>query len=258
MDYNAPNATGMIDWGAFAPTGEGNGIAGLSSTSGQYMMARTLSTLPNQVVGDGRKIMVAWIGGGSAASQALPRDLSLDKNGQYGLLQQFVPELQILRIPGSHRTVHLHSTNDLAVYKNNQVRVPNLISQQVEITILFTLTNSNPDVFGVNVLLSEDGQDYVPIGIGIGVQQVYVKDRAGPLYPYVTDDTSSVVQPSVQQQIWLHAYVDHQIITVIVNNQTALTVYSVPRDANSGLIELFGVDGVNVLADMNVWELESI
>ena len=257
VNYQATNATGMIDWGAFAPTGTGKGIAGLASTSGQYMMARTLSALPNQVNGAGRKIMIAWIGGGTAASQSLPRDLTLDKNGQ-GLLQQFVPELQILRISNRHQNLVINREKKETNSKP-WLRITDVQSQQVEITVLFTLTNNNyPDVFGINVLLSEDGQDYVPIGIGMGVQQVYVKDRAGPLYNYMSSETRDTIIPNDNQYIWLHAYLDHQIITVIVNNQTALTVYSIPRDANSNLIELFGVDGINVLADMNVWELENI
>jgi hypothetical protein len=52
--------------------------------------------------------------------------------------------------------------------------------------------------------------------------------------------------------------VDHQIVTVIVNNRTALTVYSMPRDARSGLVELFGVDGVSVSATLTAWPLASI
>ena len=59
-------------------------------------MARTLGGDANQVIGPGRKILLGWIGGGSPASQSLPRELSLSKD--YELLQRFVPELEQLRI----------------------------------------------------------------------------------------------------------------------------------------------------------------
>jgi len=70
VDYAAPNATGMIDWGAFTPNGQGVGVAGLSATgNGAYKMARTLSSSPNQVAIGGRRVMTAWLDGGAAASQ---------------------------------------------------------------------------------------------------------------------------------------------------------------------------------------------
>jgi hypothetical protein len=70
VDYAAPNATGMIDWGAFAPNGQGMGVAGLSATgNGAYKMARTLSSAPDQVAVAGRRVMTAWLDGGAAASQ---------------------------------------------------------------------------------------------------------------------------------------------------------------------------------------------
>ena len=105
VDYAAGNATGMIDWGAFTPAGNGGvGVAGvIAAGDGAYKMARTLSSQPNQVAVAGRRIMTAWLDSGSVALQALPRDLSLDPAGA-GLLQQFSPELQALRLPSQRRT----------------------------------------------------------------------------------------------------------------------------------------------------------
>jgi hypothetical protein len=101
VDYAEANATGMVDWGAFAPTGSGTGVASLASVGGEFMMVRTLSTHPNQVTVGGRRVMIAWIGGGNGGAQSLARDMTLDPGGA-GLLQQFVPELKTLRIPATH------------------------------------------------------------------------------------------------------------------------------------------------------------
>jgi hypothetical protein len=80
------------------------GTLGVIDHAKTYTMARTLGDLTdaNQVSKNGRRVIVAWIGGGSVASQSLARDVSLSKESF--LLQQFVPEFQSIRIPESHVT----------------------------------------------------------------------------------------------------------------------------------------------------------
>ena len=83
----------------------------------------------------------------------------------------------------------------------------------------------------------------------MATSHVFVKDRAGPLLASPT---------AAANVVHLHAFIDHQIITVIVNNRTALTVYSTPRSALSNFIELFGVDGSDITATMDAWDLNSV
>lgn len=65
-------------------------------------MARTLGADPNQVATNGRRVLIGWIGGfWGPVSQSLVRGLSLSSD--YELLQQFVPELKMLRLPGTER-----------------------------------------------------------------------------------------------------------------------------------------------------------
>jgi sucrose-6-phosphate hydrolase SacC (GH32 family) len=162
----------------------------------------------------------------SPLQQALPRDLTLDPQGT-GLLQQFSPELAALRLPTP----------------------PPARSQQVEVVVDFVLhAGSEGAVFGVNVLASADGQDATAIGVSLADGQVFAHDRAGPL----------VFDPAAPATVHLHAVVDHSIVTVIVNNRTAITRYVTPRDANSDGVELFGVDGTTITATVAVWQLASI
>lgn len=75
-------------------------------------MARTISTEANQVLpSNSRIVMVGWTGSPidniGAASQSLARDLTMSDSHE--LLQQFVPELQGLRIAGSEQHATLHS-----------------------------------------------------------------------------------------------------------------------------------------------------
>lgn len=179
----------------------------------------------------GRKIMSAWLdGGGEGGGQAnsLPRDLSLDAStGE--LLQQFSPELKALRT-GSGAPAGLRS-------------------QQVEIIADFSVAaGADPQAeFGVAVLLSEDGADAQRVGVLLGPQLVGAAGAAGPLSP--------AMAPGAAAAVHLHAIVDHGIISVIVNNRTAITVFVTPRDADSSRVELYGVDGSTITATWQAWAL---
>lgn len=64
-------------------------------------------------------------------------------------------------------------------------------------------------------------------------------------------------------ELHLHAYVDHSLVTVIVENQTALTVWVHPVSAESTGVALFSAGGEGagagvMLAEMAVWELDSV
>ena len=76
-------------------------------------MARTVGPNANQVLpADSRIVLMGWTSspedGIGAASQSLARDLTM--SSEYELLQQFVPELQMLRLPGSQHRLSLDDT----------------------------------------------------------------------------------------------------------------------------------------------------
>ena len=74
-------------------------------------------------------------------------------------------------------------------------------------------------------------------------------------------------------EVQFHAYVDHSIVTVLVENQTALTVWVHPSAANSTGLALFrnaavaadvgsdgsgGRTGATTLTEMKVWRLNKV
>ena len=75
-------------------------------------------------------------------------------------------------------------------------------------------------------------------------------------------------------EVQFHAYVDHSIVTVLVENQTALTVWVHPSAANSTGLALFcnaavaadvasddgsgGRTGATTLTEMKVWRLKKV
>jgi hypothetical protein len=234
IDESNPYSRGMIDWGSFSPLPDSTaqGVEALIGNGyGPYKMARTLSpSSSNQVRDRGRKIITAWLDGGSfGQSNSLPRDLSLEfSTGE--LLQQFSPELKSLRI-GSGSSIGVRS-------------------QQIEIVAKFSLSSTvDPQAeFGVAFAQSEDGEDEQRVSIQLGSQLVVVSRgrAAGPLFPVVS---------SFPTTVYIHIIFDHSIISTIVNNRTAITAFVSPRDENSTRLGLFGVDGSTITCEIQSWVL---
>ena len=243
VDFGDPAATGMLDWGALRDGGEPNatGVAALvAGAGGPWKMARTLSpSSSNQVAVAGRKIITAWVDAGAGVGQALPRDLSLDSSSG-ALLQAWVPELQALRVGSGSPT--------------------GLRSQQLEIIADFVVgTDADPEAqFGVRALLSEDGADAQVLAVNLGRVTVSAAGHAGPLLPPPPPSAAAPPASRAPYTVHLHAIIDHSIVSLIVNNRTAITAIVAPRDADSDRLELFGVDGVTItVANWQAWSLRN-
>ena len=106
-------------------------------------------------------MLVGWIGG-TPASQSLARDLSLSPT--FELLQQFVPELQSLRLPGTHAFGHWKGQEGTHVISGsggrggstgvNQYQYRASGSMQLEVVAEFHIDPKHlpSTVFGVTVL----------------------------------------------------------------------------------------------------------
>ena len=231
VDYTDPVATGLIDWGALQPANNGKtGVAALEDAGGgMYTMARTLSPgSPNQVAHGGRKIITAWVPSKPVPAQALPRDLSLDP-ATGALLQQFVPELQVLRVgsgdPSGLRSQALEVVADFTIARGAEGRVP---------------------PFGITVLASGDGTAAVPVTVTLASQLVTVGGRGGPLLGFSPGST-----------IRVHVIVDHSIVTAIFNNRTGVTKSVWPLAGGDDELSLFGVDGEDVTCVWRGWALRN-
>jgi sucrose-6-phosphate hydrolase SacC (GH32 family) len=211
---------------------------------GSLTMAHTLGSDPNQVAVNGRRVLLGWIGSASRdiyrpASQSLARDLTL--SADYELLQQFVPELKVLRTPTSH-TLHYFdgSGNDDGSSVPADVKIGG--SQQLEVVATFSWPASfEPSAaFGVTVL---GGAANLTIDCANALCQGQVNGKGGPIMPLKT------------RSITLHAIIDHAIVEVIYNNRTAMVVYAYPPSAAAKACSLFGV-GSGVKGTIETWELK--
>lgn len=233
VNYSDPAATGMIDWGVFGDDGTGTpGIPGLTpNKGGTYMMARTLSPQsPNQVAAPGRKIITAWINGNGGTAQALPRDLSLDpETGE--LLQAFSPELQLLRLP-SKDSGTLPRSGQMEIYAQFAV----------------TATADPARHFGLLLQQAEDGAAALELTIDRKMQRVKLGGREGPLLAYPAPH---------HLEFDVHVIIDHVLVTVIVNNRTAITALSSPQSESSTLFDVVGVDDVDttLVHPLQAWAL---
>ena len=178
-------------------------------------MARGVGDPSGQMVATkGRKMLVAWIGNGTFASQSLPRDISL--SAVDGTLRQaFVPELKMMRqLPSSSsRTVvytAVAAADTAAAAKRDDTSASTASGErfiehaqvkggfQLEVFARFilsphhdpehantpttTTSNNNSNApkrqrFGFRVLAAAGGAEGTEVGIDLDAQIVYVDGR---------------------------------------------------------------------------------
>lgn len=258
VDSDRPGAIGMVDWGSFFPANNDKfGVQALNGTASRvYSMARTLGSKDsNMVTVPGRRVMVAWLSGLNGAIMSLSRDLwlGLDSAGKAPTLYQgFVPEYQQLRVLSTHQKVSLHTPVESYAAK----LVPP--GQQAEIIASFTVkggaTKTGVEDFGIAVLgcASHEEATYISVHPRTGLivvdgrSQKFSPQRAGPL------------EPPQAEVIEMDIILDTQVIEVIVNQRTAITVFVVPSSTACGEAWLYGVDGRKVTATVDTWKLDSM
>ena len=246
---------GMVDWGAFrlkksadagtdasaAPPGisllDGIGSRGLS-------MARTLgSPEPDQVSMPGRRVLIGWTGPSEVwqnqgSAQSLPRELSLAPDRT--LLQRFVPELQALR------------KGPPIVSKGRDAWFPKQAGLQAEVIAHLPPGCAAPNAgCGVSVLGESRGATTVTIASELGLVLVDATTqgntavRGGPLPPMRAGTSGWTI----------HLIADHSIVEVIVNNATAIVVYTAPQSPTAGRVSLIGAPSDAADAVLEAWPL---
>eukprot|EP00935_MAST-01C_sp_MAST-1C-sp1_P000043 g43.t1 len=267
VDWTSNYSTGMYDHGSLT-------------------MARTLGADPNQVTKAGRRVLVGWMGG-TPASQSLARDLTLGTTsaGTGGrkdpiLLQQFVPELKVLRSPSSYREVRSAPTDN----KNTKpeqgataaVTTAATGSLRMEIYATFTFDPNTQQPFGVSVLGSADGNTSQKITIDCSKKSQYPNrgppyctascgnrgHSSGPLLPE-PDATGAAVSDAFEGTATatasVHVIVDHSILECIFSNRTAMAVTNVGgASEDDTTVALFGTGaGTTTTAKMQSWNLQA-
>jgi len=215
---------------------------------GDFIMARTLGSYPNQVTAQGRKVLIGWITGDHTASQSLSRDLSL--SNRYELLQHFVPELHTLRLSATATTTTTTNTESSA----SSMVFHAIGSLQLEVSASFSWSDNSilKRPFGVSVLngtqrlvvdCTKDSPE-APGGCTVHVTGLGI-NYSGPLLPIKS------------KSVCISAIVDHQLVETIFNNRTAITSNISPPNEGSTHVHLFGVDQHGLQGDITTWELKA-
>merc|ERR1712070_572636 len=168
-------------------------------------------------------------------AMTLPRDLSLDATG--AILQRFIPELQRLRIPGDHWHAQSYRFPSGGVAAAQMLPAPAL-GQQLEIqaSIRYGALSSK---FGLLVLAGPT--ERTEVGFHISSGQVYVDRRLSSAGLHDTDVRAGPWLGAAARggDVSLHMYVDHSIVTLIVDNRTAFSVWVHPQSNSSTNVGLF-------------------
>ena len=196
---------------------------------------------------------------------ALPRDLTVAPDGS--LRMAFVPELQ------NTRRQHIRVANlTLSAETVGNRAAPHFLDDvsgtQLEIEAVFTVpTHVSAGQFGL-VVLSSGAEEYTAIAFDWPRKHVVLDRtksgatglqgdddaRAGP---WIADDARAVNAGEVT--VRLHAFVDNQIVSLIVDNQTAISAWVNPTREASDRLGLFSelVSGESArLVSLDAWRLE--
>ena len=277
-----------LDWGSFVRTTGWHGIDAAVDAGTTYGVGKSMRSAEGK--GDtGRRILVAWMSNGywdghgmnydasgkqiydqglPKDSLSLPRDMTFAADGR--LLQRFVPELEKLRITGTHEQLQRMALSGGApVWLKTAGR-------QLEIAARFEVAGNCS--FGLYVLASKSLTEYTTIGVDMTDDLAFV-DRmnssgASPLVPNrgILDMRAGLLPPLRNSSsgegaadgtrvVNIHVIVDGPIVSVIVLNETALSVYVYPQLQSSGGVALWSSGtgtGTAVHASVDVWPLRSV
>ena len=289
-----------LDWGSFVRTSGWHGLDAATDAGTTFGIGKSMRSAEGK--GDtGRRILFAWMSNGywdgHAAnyepegleiyapglpkdSLSLPRDMTFAADGR--LLQRFVPELERLRIAESYEQLPLTALHDGALVWLKTA------GRQLEIFARFEVAGNCS--FGLHVLASKPSlTEFTTIGVDITDDLTFV-DRlnssgANPLVPnrglldvraglLPPDRSSSSNSPegaaaegngNRTRTIEIHVIVDGPIVTFIVSNETALSVFVYPQLQSSEGVALWSSAGTGaagagatVRASADVWQLRSV
>ena len=213
--------------------------------------------------------MLGWLANvplvDSVVSLARDISLGLGADGKPEIEQRFVPELQQLRSP--EQAVRLRGKR--ALRGGSPTPLP-LANQSMQFEIRATVRQADPhttDRIGFFVRASNDFTERTEVGVDVQAQLVYV-DRSRSGTAWDSSDTRAgplVATPARHGSVHFHIIVDGPIVTVIVNNRTALTVSVLPRDesvavaffATTRSSSVAGGLATAPLFDIDAWNLQS-
>ena len=256
-----------LDWSAFVRTKGWHGLDAALIDGTTFGIGKSMRSGPPDT---GRRVLLAWMNNGfwngahdprtdnddslPRDALSLPRDLSFSSKGR--LLQRYVPELQSLR--RSHEALPPRRLVEEEMWLATRGR-------QLELFARFEVADAANASFGLQVLAGS--YERTVLGIDLADDLAYI-DRSlssgsVPLLPEQADVRAGLLPPrgeltsaKANRTFELHAYIDGPIVTMIVSNETALSVYVYPQ-RNESIGVAVWASGIVAAASVDVWELAS-
>ena len=240
------------------------------------------------VSGASRRVLLGWLQNGGSSNGnfghdsaentlTLPRDLSLAKDGS--MRQAYIPELQKLRSAeplyyAKNVVFPPPSGSPPGSYAGAKVLLAKGLQLEISARIRWDAADRR-SVFGLLVLNGEG--ERTALGFDLARGQVFIDRRQSSANRTDADVRAGPMPRALSEPnvVHLHAYVDHSIVTLIAENQTALTVYVHPISASSTGVALFNshsaadsdVDGAGaggeeaglvVAEQISIWSVKSV
>lgn len=257
--------TQAVDWSCFSPSNVTQGGLDLAYDWGPTQFGCCPKSVggPEVAPGQPRRIMFGWHQNGnsddrtphpnsSENTMTLPRELTLSPEGE--LLQRYIPELQQLRLSGP--TGHWHGA--AVPFPADGAPLPAPASgNQLEIAATIKFSSTAVGRFGLRVLSGTSPVlEYTEIGLDLAHGRAYVDRTLSSGGEQDVDVRAGPWKPRPDGLVDVHAYVDHSIVTVIVDNRTTLSVLVHPQSNASTGVALFAVGGGAVEAQtIDIWQL---
>jgi len=206
----------------------------------------------------GRRLMWGWIAEGRTREaqaragwsgvMSLPRQLSLDAAGR--VCQAFVPELVSLRCSPAPDA-------QAALGPDAAQPLPLANGRAVEIELELPAAESGRA--GVRVLASPCGREATEIYVDWGERRLVVERGRSSLDEAAERFAQSAPLPAAgRDPLTLRIFVDHSVIEIIADEQTALTTRVYPTRPDSELASVFTRGGAAQVAACRAWQLASI
>lgn len=208
---------------------------------------------------NGRRIVIAWVTEGRpfehlkkagwAGIMSLPRDISLDANGD--LLIKPVPELKRLRFNHRNWSNITLTENDKKAFTENKMNA-------MEIRTVIDLHQANRIV--LNICVAPNQSEYTSI-IYDRICNTITLDPASSS----TDKEITGIEPQIaplllhdKEKLDLTIYIDHSIVEVFANERQCITKRIYPQNSGSTGIELRSTGGNAFVESLDIWDMNSI
>lgn len=205
----------------------------------------------------GRRIMFGWIKEGRSVDaqieaewsgvMTLPRLMELGPDG----LIHFKPAPEVAQLRQNYQNLGAQNIS------TDQNIVLDQHSNSCEINISFDLGQAQS--FGLDILRSDDGQEFTRIAFEPSSQELIIDRRASSQNEHDDRDIRRHrLIADAEDTLNLRIFIDSSVIEIFANETTCATTRAYPSRASSKGIALFSQGGNTQVSTLEIWDIQAI